>query len=367
MSFNSGIYDSHLHTHGGCGVDAYLRNCLDSLSAAGIDGANLLCVRHGRSSCITDAEALLAKALYPGKFTVYCHPAIDFEGFDNTPEGIRAQVQAFIDAGADGLKIADGNAGKEPLDSPMFDPVFDLIEETGFPVIYHVGSTVEYPPRRTFQKNRHLTDLPPFMRHRPGIDDDREAQPGIRAEVMEEKYAQIENLLNRHPKARITFPHMFYMSNDLDRLSSFLDRHPAVNVDLTPVNEIYYHFAQNAERAREFLITYRDRVFLGTDNDTESDPLTRIIVFRRLFETDETFFVPQYGFDMKGLAPFPEEARRKIYGEGFLKMCGPKPLNPRKAAEYCDYLYERIRNFDELPAANKEEVLEVAKRLRSII
>ena len=59
------------------------------------------------------------------------------------------------------------------------------------------------------------------MRYHPGIDDDAEAHPGAPAEVMEAKYAQIENLLNRHPKARITFPHMYYLSQDLDRLSSF--------------------------------------------------------------------------------------------------------------------------------------------------
>ena len=145
-----------------------------------------------------------------------------------------------------------------------------------------------------------------------------------------------------------------------------MDRHPSVNVDLTPVFEIYYHFSQNIKRAKEFLIAYQDRVFLGTDNSTEADPLPVILLFRRLFETDEPFYVPQYGFDVQGLAPFPEEARKKIYRESFLRMCDPKPLNPIKAAEYCEALYEQVRGFEELPEPNKDEVLEVARRLRKM-
>ena len=75
MRHNQGIWDAHVHTHGGCTVDGYLRNGRDNLSASGLDGMNLLCVRHGRSACISDAEALLLKALLPGRFTVYCNPA----------------------------------------------------------------------------------------------------------------------------------------------------------------------------------------------------------------------------------------------------------------------------------------------------
>ncbi len=362
MKFNGGIYDAHVHTHGGCGLDLYLRKGLDHLSAAGIDGENLLCVKLNRAICTADAGALLLKAQHPDKFSVYLHPAIEFEGFGHTPEGIRKQVEGFIEAGADGLKLADGNAGETPLDAPLFAPLFDLLEQTGFPVLYHVGATTEYPPRRVLAKNRHV-QCPPFLVYRPGADDDAGSRPGIPAEVMEAKYAQIERALNRHPGLRITFPHMFYRSNDLDRLAGFLDRHPTVSVDLTPVYEIYYHFAQNVRRTRDFLIAYQDRVFLGTDNDTESDPFHNILLFRRFFETDETFFVPKYGFDMKGVGPFPEEALRKIYRQGFLRMCDPKPLNPKKAAAYCEQLYETVRCFEELPEPNKQEVLEAAKRL----
>jgi len=368
MKFNSGIYDAHVHTHGGCGLDDYLRNCVDNLSAAGIDGANLLCVKLGRSSCTTDAGALLLKALYPGSFSVYFHPAIEFEGFGRTPEGIRSQVQAFIDAGADGVKLADGNAGENPLDSPMFDPMFDLLEETGFPMTYHVGSTVTLPPQRSFQKNKYEKNFPQFMRYNPATDDDKPERPGfVTAEKMEEKYAQIDNLLNRHPKARVTFPHMFYMSQDLDRLAAFLDRHPAVNLDLTPVNEIYYHFAQKPDRAKDFLVTYQDRIFLGTDNSTESDPLPVLINFRRFFETDEKFYVPRYGFDMQGIMPFPDDVRKKLYKDNFLRMCDPKPLDIKKAAAYCEMMYETVRGFDELAEENKAEVLEAARRLKALV
>ena len=92
MRINSGLFDGHIHTHGGCGVDNYLRNIRDSLSAGGLDGENLLAVRIASSACTADTEALLAKALMPDRLTVYCNPTFQIEGFDTTPEGVAAQV-----------------------------------------------------------------------------------------------------------------------------------------------------------------------------------------------------------------------------------------------------------------------------------
>ena len=68
MRFNQGIVDVHVHVHGGCGVDNFLRNTRDHISTSGVDMENLLCVKTGPSACITETQALLAKAVYPGKF-----------------------------------------------------------------------------------------------------------------------------------------------------------------------------------------------------------------------------------------------------------------------------------------------------------
>ena len=368
MRFNEGVFDSHVHTHGGCGVDNYLRNGLDNLTASGLDGMNLLCVRIGKSVCMTDTEALLLKAIYPDKFTVYSDGCYDIPEFGVTPDDFRNQIQDFIDAGADGLKMGDGELGPGvPLDDPRVDPMFDLIEETGFPVIYHVGSAVYMPPRRRFQKNKEGV-LARFLGYDPIKDEDLPENAGVHRtrEELEEQRSQIENLLKRHPRAKITFPHMYFMSDDLGRLADFLNRHPYVNVDITPCPEIYYHLSKDPGRTREFFVEYQDRLIFGTDNTLELSPIEGISNIRRFLESDETFFVPQYGFDITGIAPLPPEVLRKIYRENFLRICDPKPFAPKKAAEYCDKLYETVRHFEELPEDNKEDILEVARRLRAL-
>ena len=82
MRFNHGMIDAHVHGHGGPGVDQFLRNAHDHYLASGLDAECILSVRHGRSGCITDAEALLMKYEMPDWFKIYCNPAWRIEGFD---------------------------------------------------------------------------------------------------------------------------------------------------------------------------------------------------------------------------------------------------------------------------------------------
>ena len=367
MRINSGLIDGHIHTHGGCGVDNYLRNIRDSLSAGGLDGENLLAVRIASSACTADTEALLAKALMPDRLTVYCNPTFQIEGFDTTPEGVAAQVQDFIDAGADGVKLADGNAGDGvPLDSEVFDPMFSLMEKTGFPLLYHVGYTVRIPERRTFQKNRYpVANFPAVLYHPGGRDDDHEAIENS-SDLMEAKFCQIENMLKKHPDLHVTFPHMYYMSDQLSRLSDFIECHKNVMIDMTPCSEIFYNLSKDPKKSREFLCAYSDRLIFGTDNATEWDPLPVITIMKAFFETDEAFFAPAWGFDVRGVAPLPKDVLENIYKKSFFRICEPKTLVPKKTVEFCEKLYDTVRDFPDLPEANKQEILECAKRLREM-
>jgi len=328
---------------------------------------SLLCVRLGKAVCTTDASALLLKTLYPGKFAVYSDGCYDIPEFGTTPEDFRNQIQGFIDAGADGLKMGDGEFGPGvPLDDPKFDRMFDLLEETGFPILWHVGGAVWMPARRKFQKIKDGIAAH-FLNYVPGRDDDVPEGPsrGQTTEQLEAKRAQIENLLARHPKLRLTFAHMYFMSNDLDRLADFLNRHPLINVDLTPCNEIYYFLSQDPKRSRDFICEYSDRIIFGTDNTVELAPMETLINMRRFLEGDEKFYAPQWGFDVQGIE-LPREVLTKIYSTNFRARGETKPLNPKKAAEYCDFLYDLVRDFEEMGDTAKEDVLECARRFRAM-
>lgn len=367
MRHNQDIWDAHVHTHGGCGVDGYLRNGINHLSASGLDGENLLCVRHGRSACMTDADALLLKAMVSGRFTVYCNPAFQIEEFGETPEGLYRQILGFAEAGADGVKLGDGEGGKGvPLDAPVYDAIFSALEEKDFPALFHVGFSPYIPPQTVFKKNKHQVAGPPWLLHRGPQDEDKPARHPITQEELDKKYQQIENLLSRHPKVRVTFAHAFFMSGNLDRLAGFLDRHPHVRIDITPCGELYYNLSQDVKRTRDFFETYAERILFGTDNEMELDPCLQIALIRQFLETDETFFVCKYGFDITGIAPLRKETLQKIYRENFRKMVPGATVVPQKAARYCEELYETVRFFEEMPEDNKQEILDAAKRLKSL-
>ena len=366
MGFNHGIIDGHVHTHGGFGVDGYLRNVTDHLSASGLDGENLICVKHGRSACITEADALVARALYPDKFTIYGHPVFLIPGFDGTPEGVAQQVRDMLDAGFNGIKLADGNGGKdEPLDSAIFDPMFSAIEAANAPLLYHVATTPVFPPRRAFQKNHFPVENPPSLMYRKGIDDDHPARDGLPREILNRKFAEMDRILARHPSLKLTLPHFYFMSDDTDRLAAFLDSHPAVNIDITPCAEIYYNLSQNPQKSRDFLCAYSKRVNFGTDNDTSSDPMAHIMLIRQFLETDDTFYAVRWGFDVKGVK-LPQEVLDDIYHNTFRSVQRAYTFDTKKAADYCEKIYDTVKDFDELPAENKEEVLDCAKRLRAM-
>ncbi len=365
MGFNKGIFDGHVHTHGGFGVDSYLRNVTDHLSAGGLDGENLICVKHGRSACITEADALVARALHPDKFTIYGHPVFLIPGFDGTPEGVAEQAKDMLEGGFDGIKLADGNGGDAPLDSEIFDPLFSMLERFDAPLLYHVATTPWFPARRTFQKNHFPVENPPFLMYQKGIDDDHPARDGLPREILNRKFGEMDRILARHPKLKLTLPHFYFLSDDLDRCAAFLDSHPAVGIDLTPCPEIYYNLSQNPAKSRDFLCAYSSRINFGTDNDTSSDPLTTVTLMRQFLESDDTFFAVRWGFDMTGVN-LPQDALENIYKNTFFRVQREHSFDTRKAADYCEKIYETVKDFSELPEENKQEVRDCAKRLRSL-
>ena len=367
MKFNTGIIDAHVHAHGGCTVDGFLKNSLDHISAAGIDKENLLCVKHGRSACLTEAPALLAKVLYPEKFSVLGNPTFMIPEFGVDAAGGAAQVQDFIDAGIDGVKMADANTDGRPLDHQLFDNMFSVLEKEGAPIIYHVGTYALSPYKRTFAKNHNHVENPPFLTYQAGIDDDK---PEIWNEEFQKanikKWSELENILTKHPDLHFIAPHMLCHADNLDDLSGIMDRHPNLCLDITPCDQIYYYFSKDTEHAKDFIETYQDRILFGTDNTIELDPFYTIALMRAILETDETIFSVNWGFDIKGLN-LPKEILSKIYRDNYLRLFPEKPINKERAAKYCEKLYDIVRNQTETPADNLAEALECAKRIREAI
>ena len=55
-----------------------------------------------------------------------------------------------------------------------------------------------------------------------------------------------------------------------------------------------------------------------------------------------------------------------FYSNNFRKMVPGTAVNAKKAASYCEYLYETVKEFAEMPKENALEVLEVARRFQAM-
>jgi hypothetical protein len=148
------------------------------------------------------------------------------------------------------------------------------------------------------------------------------------------------------------FAHFYFLSADLARAGEFLDAHPGVCFDLTPGVEMYFNFARDVDRARDFFIHHQDRLIYGTDIgaaaivDAPAGGLDmaesggRSWVVRKFLESDATFSAPEgvghwLGMDAEGFRgiALPREALEKIYRANFERLFGqaPAPLD-REAA-----------------------------------
>jgi hypothetical protein len=144
----------------------------------------------------------------------------------------------------------------------------------------------------------------------------------------------------------------------LERLAEYLDRYPNMHVDLTPGIEMYFNFAADPQKTRDFFLQYQDRIIYGTDIGARAllaehaagieveESLARIEVVRGFLEREGPFKLAREGFLFGGPeATFygiglPDGVLDKIYFQNFERFAGktPKPLNPKGILEECQRL-----------------------------
>jgi predicted TIM-barrel fold metal-dependent hydrolase len=207
-----------------------------------------------------------------------------------------------------------------PVDGPYFEEYFAHLEAKGIPVVWHVCDPEEFWNPET---------TPSWAKAR-GWGYDETFTP------KEQLYAEVENVLKRHPKLRIIFAHFLFLSADLPRAASWLDRFPNVCLDLSPGIEFLYNLSSDVSATREFFIKYSDRIIFGTDissNHTLDEAGIRSGIVTKWLETDDEYRIPP-GADfvlgppedgiIRGLS-LPAEVLERIYRSNFARLAGPKP------------------------------------------
>ncbi|MEX0774681.1 MAG: GNAT family N-acetyltransferase [Phycisphaeraceae bacterium] len=248
------------------------------------------------------------------------------------------QAQMLQAMGCDGLKLLTGKpnyrqAINHPLDGPAFQPLLHWLEESRFPVLWHVSDPPEFWSR----------DTVPLWAKRRGWWYDASVPPRLQIEQ------EIDRVLRRHPRLNLILPHFFFLSNRLDEAATLLEAHPTFHFDLAPGVEMLHNFTAHRQEAREFFLRFADRIVFGSDFGLSCGwHRDRGMMIRRFLETDEPFAVPQDPAmspddrpPLRGLA-LPTDALKQIYAGNFQRIVAaqPRPLAPdaeqRISALYAD-------------------------------
>ncbi len=345
------IIDGHVHyAH-----YAYQDSLMRLLDKAGIDKLAVVCTPdEQRLSLVPDA--LLLKAAYPDR--VYVFGGLDISSLFMAPDIAGEAFAHYVDVlrglGADGVKMIEGKAEMRKrlpipdFDDPVYAPYWEKMADLGMPLIFHVNDPEEFWD---------ADKVPGWAREMGWFYGDGSYIDN------EDQYRQVLAVLDRHPSLKVAFAHFFFLSAQLDRLADYLDRYPNMHVDLTPGIEMYFNFAREPEKTREFFIKYQDRIIYGTDigarallRDREAgieaeESLARIEVVRGFLENDGPFNLTHAGFLFGGReAEFyginlPEDVLDKIYYQNFERFAGaaPKPLNKEAILEEAQRLETMIK------------------------
>ena len=339
MKYRGKIVDSHHHMVGGYGegLDFY-EKFQRLLEMEKLQAINIVMIPQWCEENIAqNMQAVLLKALYPGKFYSYA-------GFDYyMPEGKRAkdielQARQYMDMGFDGIKMVElkpmvyKRLGGPVLSSERYEGMWKFMEETGAPVLFHMGDPETYWDRSRCTK---------MALENGWFCGDGTYPP------LEDFYDNIERVLDRHPGLNISMAHFYFLSDQLERAEKIMERYPSVRFDLTPGREMYENFSKRPDEWRDFFIRYQDRILYGTDNgwdNPDTDEMFELAemnaqVQHRFLQTDDVF--EGYGFTVRGLN-LPEKVLEKIYYKNFEKMAGsaPKDMDVKKGLAYVEEMID---------------------------
>lgn len=246
------MIDGHIHFAENLGIDR-LNYVIEK---HGFSGIALQCIQSGLGKT-TEADAF--------RFREQCSvPVYIFGGIDREiyclkgaelRKALTEEAERIMKMGCNGIKMLEGkpNVRKEwpvpDFDLSVWEDYWTLLEEKQIPVYMHVNDP------ETFWDGSKVSE---FAKKAGWFYDESYVNN-------EDQYRQIGNVLERHPKLRILFPHFFFFSEQLERLAVILDNYPNVYIDVTPGIELYYNLSERHDEAVRFFEKYQDRICFGTD------------------------------------------------------------------------------------------------------
>ena len=244
-------------------------------------------------------QGLLDKMVrpYPDPFMAFTQ--IDWSKIDdpNFSAEMVAQIDDAVKRGARGLKVLkdlglgvkDKSGKLIAIDDPRLDPIWEECGRLNIPVAIHVTDPAAFfhPTDRYNERYEELVSHPSWNFSSPQFP---------KKEIL---LAQRNHIVEKHPHTTFIALHVANWPENLDAVSSWLDKYPNMYVEFGAREA---ELGRQPRRARKFFDDYQDRILFGTDH--EPDPAMYANHFRWLETADEYF--PYWGY--------PGQGRWEIYG-----------------------------------------------------
>jgi hypothetical protein len=263
----------------------------------------------------------------PGRVVVFA--GLDYESWQTDERFGETEAQRLRDsvaAGARGLKVwkllglraRDLSGRLVTIDDPRLDPLWAAAADLDIPVTIHIADPIAFfePLDATNERWEELHEHPDWHFWPPRRSaDDPDGFPSF-----DELIDAFDRLLERHSATTFVGAHVGCAAEDLDRVSSMLERHPNFHCDIAArIAEL----GRQPYTTREFVIRWQDRILFGTD--MAPDPAWYRVYYRFLETRDESFEYdvdgpPSQGrWQIHGLV-LPPEVLEKVYRTNALRL-----------------------------------------------
>ena len=247
------------------------------------------------------------------------------------------QAEEYASVGFDGMKMLEGypsvrKAMKRPLNHTVYDKYYSFLEENNIPVTMHLAN-----PESLWN----IAEADEYSIKMGRVCDS--TYP-----TKNELHDEVDGIMKKHPKLRLTLAHFGFMSTDIERANRWMD-YENTCFDITPGGEQLLKMGKEWDMWHDFFSQYQDRILYGSDyyaypedEKWEENFTKRPNFIREFFETDMEH--EYQGEQFRGIK-LDEKIVEKIYWNNAFRLLG----EPKKI----DYSYMKSKAKELLSKPNK--------------